>query len=113
MELPGLATEQAGNPNDSNVDDNKIENLVSVTYQNDQYWLFHNQSVEADYSFKHHMRMVWQIVRYSVDSFSGQDENRFICEKGDIIKFGRVRFKIRKLHIRDEEEGESSVQDIA
>ena len=27
--------------------------------------------------------------------------NRFYCEEGDIIKFGRVRFKIRKLRVQD------------
>ena len=97
MELPGLATEQAKEQNSNATEE--IENLVSVVYQNGQYYLFHNQSVEEDYSFKNHLKMAWLVVRYSQDWINPNDENVYYCEKGDIIKFGRVRFKIRSLVI--------------
>lgn len=101
MELPGLATEQADpNPEVKENEMPDIENLMSVVYKNDAYWLFHNQAVESDYSYKNHLRMVWQIVRYSQDwQHNLYSDNIAYLEEGDIIKFGRVRFKIRKLRI--------------
>jgi hypothetical protein len=51
--------------------------------------------------------MGWQIVRYHKDWINTQYENIFYCEEGDIIKFGRVRFKIRKLRIQENDEESS------
>ena len=45
--------------------------------------------------------MAWHVVRYTPDKFNSREENRFYCSQGDIIKFGRVRFRIRKLRIND------------
>lgn len=105
MELPGLATEQA-NQNNSNAS-TEIENLLSLVYKNDSYHIFHNQSVEADYSYKNHLKMAWLVVKYNQDWLPPHEENVYYVEKGDIIKFGRVRFKIRELKINRSAEGES------
>jgi hypothetical protein len=43
--------------------------------------------------------MIWQIIRFTEDTFNPGEFNRYYCEEGDIIKFGRVRFKIRKLRV--------------
>ena len=64
--------------------------------------------MEADYSFKNHLKMAWLIVRYNQDWIIPNDENVYYCEKGDIIKFGRVRFKIRTLVIDPENEQDDS-----
>jgi len=45
--------------------------------------------------------MAWHVVRYTPDKLNPREENRFYCVQGDIIKFGRVRFRIRKLRIND------------
>lgn len=45
--------------------------------------------------------MAWFVVRYYPDKYQPQENNKFYVEEGDIIKFGRVRFKIRKLRIQD------------
>ena len=45
--------------------------------------------------------MAWHVVRYTPDQLNSREENRFYCHQGDIIKFGRVRFRIRKLRIND------------
>lgn len=73
---------------------------MSLVYKNSQYYAFHNQSVEADYSFKNHLKMAWLVVRYQQDWMYPNEENIYYVEKGDIIKFGRVRFKIRELMIQ-------------
>jgi hypothetical protein len=56
--------------------------------------------VEADYSFKNHLKMAWLVVRYQQDWMYPNEENIYYIEKGDIIKFGRVRFKVRELMIQ-------------
>lgn len=90
IQLPGLATKEAQESGD-------IENLLSIVFKHDQYWLFHNQSVDADYSYKNHVQMAWNVVRFSNDLYQPGQCNRYYVKQGDIIKFGRVRFKIRKL----------------
>jgi hypothetical protein len=48
--------------------------------------------------------MAWQIVRYTPDNLNPGETNRFYVALGDIIKFGRVRFRIKQMQI--EEPGE-------
>jgi hypothetical protein len=110
MELPGLATEQA-NQNLSNAS-TEIENLLSLVYKNQKYFAFHNQSVEADYSYKNHLKMAWLVIKYNQDWLPPHEENVFYVEKGDIIKFGRVRFKVRELKINQHTPEESSMGDV-
>ena len=76
-----------------------------MVYKKGMYWIFHNQSVDIDYSYKNHIQMAWYVVRYSHAKI-GRDEketNKFYVNEGDIIKFGRVRFKVRQLKIKDDE----------
>lgn len=47
--------------------------------------------------------MAWHIVRYTPDKLSPKETNRFYVGLGDIIKFGRVRFRIRKLCLSEED----------
>lgn len=47
--------------------------------------------------------MAWFIVRTSSDKHFPGETNRYYLKVGDIIKFGRVRFKIRKLVLEQEE----------
>lgn len=56
--------------------------------------------MEADYSFRNHLKMAWRVVRYQQDPLHPNEENIYYIEKGDIIKFGRVRFKVRELMIQ-------------
>ena len=48
--------------------------------------------------------MAWFVVRYYADKYQPGCSNKFYVEQGDIIKFGRVRFKIRKLVMQEEDE---------
>jgi hypothetical protein len=48
--------------------------------------------------------MAWFVVRHYADKYQPSESNKFYVEQGDIIKFGRVRFKIRKLRIREKDE---------
>lgn len=43
--------------------------------------------------------MAWLVVKYNQDWIPPHEENVYYVQKGDIIKFGRVRFKIRELKI--------------
>ena len=52
--------------------------------------------------------MAWLVVKYNQDWIPPHEENVYYVEKGDIIKFGRVRFKIRELKINRSQEGEYS-----
>ena len=85
-----------------------------MAYKHGDYWLFHNQSIESD-SYKHHIKMAWFVVRYSQDKYKPQENNKMYVELGDIIKFGRVRFRIRKLCLNYEDEsvdGNSEIRDF-
>ena len=54
--------------------------------------------------------MAWLIVRYNQDWITPSDENIYYCERGDIIKFGRVRFKIRHMVLDPEDCDDSNVE---
>lgn len=58
--------------------------------------MYHSKSL-ADENFKNHVDRVWRIVKY--ESFTTGKQNTFKVVQGDTIKFGRVRFQIKKLHI--------------
>ena len=45
----------------------------------------------------HHIKMAWHVVRYTQDKYNPKENNRMYVQQGDIIKFGRVRFRMRKL----------------
>lgn len=99
IELPGLAAEQA----QDSKDEEETENLLGIVYKHNSYWLFHNHSIDAE-SYKHHIKMAWYIVRYNQDKLQPSEYNKFYIEQGDIIKFGRVRFRVRKLKIEDDKD---------
>lgn len=44
--------------------------------------------------------MAWLVVRYNQDNLFPSEDNVYYIEKGDIIKFGRVRFKVREMLIQ-------------
>jgi hypothetical protein len=48
--------------------------------------------------------MAWQIVRYTNDKLNPSLSNRFYVGLGDIIKFGRVRFRIKKMQMDGSED---------
>ena len=50
--------------------------------------------------------MAWYVVRYTIDKLNTNETNRFYLILGDIVKFGRVRFRIRKLVLHPEDESE-------
>jgi hypothetical protein len=58
--------------------------------------MFHSKSLNDD-SFKNHADRVWKIVKY--DTYSNGKLNTTRVQEGDVIKFGRVRFKVKKLVI--------------
>ena len=56
--------------------------------------MFHSKSL-LDESFKNHTERVWRIVKY--ENQTGNKTNYYKIVKGDVIKFGRVRFQVKKL----------------
>ena len=78
-----------------NVDNSEeYQNLCSLVYKQGQYWMFHSKSLLDD-SFKNHADRVWKIVKYQ--NYKDKNENSCRVIEGDVIKFGRVRFRIKKL----------------
>lgn len=71
------------------------------------YWLYHARSLKDD-SFKSHADYVWRIIKY--ECHKGQVNSYKILE-GDMIKFGRVRFIIRKLVIDADDVEDSAAED--
>lgn len=80
---------------------------MGIVYKHNKYWLFHNHSINSE-SYKYHIKMAWYIVRYNQDKLVSNEFNRFYLEQGDIIKFGRVRFRIRDLKITAKEDSKDS-----
>lgn len=56
--------------------------------------MFHSKSLQDD-SFKNHADRVWRIVKY--ENYKDKKDNTCRVVEGDVIKFGRVRFRIKKL----------------
>jgi hypothetical protein len=56
--------------------------------------MYHSKSLN-DEAMKNHVDRVWRIIKY--ESFSPGKINTCRVVQGDIIKFGRVRFQIKKL----------------
>jgi hypothetical protein len=56
--------------------------------------------------------MAWHIVRYTQDLYFPKEQNRFYLLQGDIVKFGRVRFRIRKLNLNLIESSGSNEEEI-
>lgn len=58
--------------------------------------MFHSKSLN-DETFKNHADRVWRIVKY--EAHMGKRMNTLRVVQGDTIKFGRVRFRVKKLVI--------------
>ena len=58
--------------------------------------MFHSKSLNDD-SFKNHADRVWRIVKY--ENYQNKKMNTFKLDEGDVIKFGRVRFRVKKLAV--------------
>ena len=76
--------------------DNKDEflNLVSLVYKHGAYWIYHSKSLKDD-TFQNHADRVWKIVKY--ECYNNRKLNTCELQEEDVIKFGRVRFKVKKL----------------
>ena len=78
-----------------NVDSTEeYQNLISLVYKKGSYWTYHSKSLMDD-SFKNHADRVWKIVKY--ECHENKKINHCQVKQGDVIKFGRVRFQIKKL----------------
>ena len=80
------------------------QNLISLVYKQGQYWLYHSKSINDD-SFKNHADRVWKIVKY--EAYKQKKMNTLRVYEGETIKFGRVRFKIKKLVVDKADQGQS------
>ncbi len=74
----------------------EYKNLLSIVYKKDSYWVYHSKSLQ-DNSFKDHADRVWRVVKY--ENCVSNKTNCYKLEEDDVIKFGRVRFKVKKLVI--------------
>ena len=92
--------------------------LISIVYKNGAYWVYHNRSLynkdgEIDDDFSH-FDQIWQVIRLQNQktkklTTTVDVQNRLQNLKdtsdcvelvqGDIIKFGRVRFRVKKLFL--------------
>lgn len=108
LQLPGLAADDERRCEELSNCSDPIENLVSICYKHGKYWLFHNRSIESD-SYKHHLKMAWFIVRYNQDKYDPKYDNQMYIEVGDVIKFGRVRFRVRRLVLENDGETDQNV----
>ena len=90
--------------------------LLAVVYKNGAYWVYHTRTLfkqdgELDETYNH-FEQAWQIVRLQNQrakklTTSEEIQNRthklkepsdsLKVAQGDIMKFGRVRFKVKKL----------------
>ena len=55
----------------------------------------HQDLIKDEDLFKNPERMLWKVVKYTYDSNEAIRGHRLT--KGDVIKIGRVRFKIRDI----------------
>ena len=69
--------------------------------------MYHSKSLKDD-SFKNHADHVWRIVKY--EQYQNK-MNTMKIKEGDLIKFGRVRFYIKKLVVDTEDIVESAAEE--
>lgn len=62
-----------------------------------------------DDAFKNHADRVWRIVKYE-SHHNEKRTNTFKVSEGDVIKFGRVRFRVKKLFVDASDIRESSLK---
>lgn len=101
-----------------NLDDQykDFQKLLSLVYRNGRYWVYHQRTLydekgEFDNDFTH-FKQVWQVVRFQNQVAPkmrtiAEHQNRRWQQKihencvkmvqGDVMKFGRVRFRVKKL----------------
>ena len=72
--------------------------MLSLVYRQNKYYVFHSKSLSDD-SFKNHAERAWRVVKY--ENQMGQKMNCYRIEEGDVVKFGRVRFKVKKMVVNE------------
>ncbi|CAI2386840.1 unnamed protein product [Moneuplotes crassus] len=78
----------------------KIKTLFIATFKNGKYWVYHSQDFTEEEKLKNPVDQVWISLRNAVPAVFPGRYNKYLgyrLAEGDIVKFGRVRFKIKKL----------------
>ena len=61
------------------------------------YWIYHNSTIETceDELDKNPENKIWRVVKHC--KLKNKDINGYILNQGDLIRIGRVRFKVREI----------------
>lgn len=70
--------------------------ILHFLLRNNFYWVYHKNTVEEEKVEESPVSKLWHIIKFYKNN-SSTDEG-FKLEEGDIIKLGRVRFKIKEIH---------------
>jgi hypothetical protein len=70
------------------------------------YWIFHKNQVEMAHVYQNPEEKLWYVIKHYHGSSSGTGNNQqarnanrngLRLEKNDIVKFGRVRLRVRDI----------------
>ena len=77
----------------------KLKVLFIIVFKNGKYWIYHSKDFNEEERLKNPVEQAWVSLRNITPAlFSKQKYDKYLGYKlseGDIIKFGRVRFKIK------------------
>lgn len=76
----------------------KLKVLFSCTFKNGQFWIYHCRDFDEEDRIKNPIDQVWMSIRDATPQMFPKKYHKSLGYKlteGDIIKFGRVRFKVK------------------
>lgn len=70
--------------------------ILHYLCRNQNYWLFHQNTVDGEKIDEDHANKLWYIIRYYRSR--NKQEAGFKLRQGDTIKLGRVRFRVKEIN---------------
>eukprot|EP00347_Sterkiella_histriomuscorum_P021046 403335468 len=77
--------------------------LARFLYRNGGYWIYHKNQVDLSELYQNHEEKLWLVVKHYQNRTSPQHNKGYRLEKNDIVKFGRVRLRVRDIDYSSQE----------
>lgn len=70
--------------------------ILHFLWRNDNYWIYHKNTLDDFSQDDDPANKLWHIVKY----YNNEDlqEEGIQLKQGDVIKLGRIRFKVKEIH---------------
>ena len=79
---------------------------VLIKYLLGGYWIYHKNSVDMSTVYQNPEEKLWYVIKHFHNSSASSASNKnggIRLEKNDIVKFGRVRLRVRDIDYADKD----------